>query len=725
MTFLNPLVLFGLLAAAIPILLHLFNLRKLRTIEFSTLSFLKELQKTKIRRIRIRQWLLLFLRTLLVAVLVMAFARPTIRGPLSGIVGERAKTTAVFILDDTPSMTASDDQGEYLQQAVDAALHAAEMMNERDEVYLLKLSELPPAGSATDVQPFRNPELLRTALRETKPTFRHQTLEDALRLSAKLLGASTNLNKEVYLFSDFQEGAVSSSPSSTFAPENLFPASVRLFAVKIGKRQLQNIGIQSVTIPATLFEPGKAFPVRVRLINAGENAVDGFIVSLFLNGERVTQKGVDIPGRASVDVEFTAVPKSAGSIEGMVELESDEVEFDNRRYFTVEIPTSVRVLLVGMPAEMQYVRLALGTRESTSASSFLIRETTTERLTASDILASDVILFVNPRTLSAAQVEHLSAFLAGGRGIVIFPGSQTLPATFNPGFAAPLQLPAVMGIEQLQPNTARDESESFVTFDRVDFRHPFFQGMFEEDLVPAAPRRQPSPERTMETPNVKTFARFHVPPQARTVITLSNGSPFLVEVPAQQGRLLLFSVAPNLDWSDFPLKGLFVPLVHRAVAYLATEPQMNEILVGEEASLRTRSRSTEKWSITAPSGVETILQPTRMGIDQLIRFAKTETPGIYTLKSGASVVRKFVVNLHPDESRTAQADAAELGRLYQRVGVAAEMVQTLEPTAEIQRTIVQARHGVELWKHFLFAALLLALMEMVVARDSKRELASP
>ena len=59
MTFLNPFVLFGLAAAAIPILIHLFNIRKLRTIEFSTLTFLKELNKNKIRRIKIRQWLLL------------------------------------------------------------------------------------------------------------------------------------------------------------------------------------------------------------------------------------------------------------------------------------------------------------------------------------------------------------------------------------------------------------------------------------------------------------------------------------------------------------------------------------------------------------------------------------------------------------------------------------------------------------------------------------------
>ena len=51
MVFLNPAVLFGLLAASIPVLIHLFNLRKLKKIEFSTLAFLKELQKNKIRKI--------------------------------------------------------------------------------------------------------------------------------------------------------------------------------------------------------------------------------------------------------------------------------------------------------------------------------------------------------------------------------------------------------------------------------------------------------------------------------------------------------------------------------------------------------------------------------------------------------------------------------------------------------------------------------------------------
>lgn len=117
MIFLNPAVLFGLLTATIPVLIHFFNLRKLKRIEFSTLVFLKELQKNKIRKIKLKQWLLLALRVFLILFLVTAFARPTLKGTAIGGTTSAAKTTAVFILDNTPSMSIVDVKGSYFNQA--------------------------------------------------------------------------------------------------------------------------------------------------------------------------------------------------------------------------------------------------------------------------------------------------------------------------------------------------------------------------------------------------------------------------------------------------------------------------------------------------------------------------------------------------------------------------------------------------------------------------------
>jgi hypothetical protein len=110
MIFLNPAILFGLLAASIPVLIHLLNLRKLKKIEFSTLAFLKELQKNKIRKVKIKQWLLLALRVLVILFLVTAFARPTLKGIAIG--GTLRKDNCCFHADDA-FMSVVDGNGSF------------------------------------------------------------------------------------------------------------------------------------------------------------------------------------------------------------------------------------------------------------------------------------------------------------------------------------------------------------------------------------------------------------------------------------------------------------------------------------------------------------------------------------------------------------------------------------------------------------------------------------
>ena len=143
MTFLNPVILFGLLAASIPILIHLLNLRKLKKIEFSTLQFLKELQKNKIRKIKFKQWLLLALRVLIILCIVTAFARPTLVGVSIGGTTSAAKTTAVFLLDDTFSMSVVDQEGSYFNQAKETIKKLLIQFEEGDEVGLILVSHQP------------------------------------------------------------------------------------------------------------------------------------------------------------------------------------------------------------------------------------------------------------------------------------------------------------------------------------------------------------------------------------------------------------------------------------------------------------------------------------------------------------------------------------------------------------------------------------------------------
>ncbi len=722
MTFLNPALLLGLLAAAIPILLHLLNLRRLRTIEFSTLTFLKELQRTRIRRLKIRQLLLLFLRTLLVMLLVLAFARPTLQGSMMGSIGSHGKTSIVMLIDDSFSMTASDQEGEILKQARQAALTILDLLKEGDEVSVVKFSDVGRTSMDQQHGLSHDPQLLRRAIEELKPTPVHRKLAEVLRYSARVIAGSVNFNREIYLFSDFQRGLLEQSVSSILTAESLFPPEVRFFVLPLGKRSIQNFGVEEVTIPSAIFEPGKPFTVRARIGNySGEDAQNHF-VGLFLNGTRMAQRGVDLRVGTSSEVEFSVTSEEAGFVEGFIELEDDDLEQDNKRFFTVYLPERISVLLVGTEPETRYLRLALGTRQSREGSVFGLQEVRGERLGTTQMQGAQVLVLVAPEDLSPAQSGQIAAFVSQGGGLILFPGSNVSPERFNTPFAAQLKLPTILGVDGAIPQSLNGNPPSFVEFDRIELRHPLFQGMFDSPGQPGVPETR-GRQQTVESPRIARSVRFAPSAQSNQIITLTSGSAFFLEHQSGSGRVLMVAVAPNLEWSDFPLKGLFVPLLHRSVSYLAGDQHQNTgHLAGDEVSIRSTVRTPGPWTIRNPSMIDVAATPVSRGVQQSVRFGETESMGLYTVRAGTSVIRKFAVNLHPDESNTGPAERSDLETVFRRVGIESSSVSFIDQPREVQRLVLESRLGVEVWKHLLLAALAVALLEMIVARISKQEL---
>lgn len=716
MTFLNPIALIGLLAAGIPLLLHIFNLRKLKTIDFSTLSFLKELQRTKIRRLKLRQLLLLLLRTLLVIFVVLAFSRPTLKGSLPGGLTGQAKTTAVILFDDSQSMTASDEQGELLHQAKNAAVAVMNLLKDGDEVYLVKLSDVPIGGTSEIPSAQRNFSAIRNALQEIKPSAMHRSIEDALRFTARLFAASQNFNKEVYLVSDFQSGSLESKTQRVKTSENLFAPTTQFFLIPLGKRELQNVSVESIEIPNTIFEVNKPFTVKAKLTNHGTSNVQNHVVSIYQGGSRVGQKGVDIRAGQSVETEFTLVPKHSGFLEGKIELEDDDLEFDNIRFFTVHVPEELHVLLVGSPSDLTYLRLTLATRLTDSSASIKINHIPYDRFSSSPLNTMDVVIFSNVRELTRDQSLVLKTYLQNGGGMLFFPGTQTTKDAFNAAIAGPLGISTITASDD---HLMSPSATSFIEFDKVDLRHPLFAGMFEETETKESAGTTHR-QRVLESPHITKSFSYIPTPKSRSIITLTNGYPFLLEDQIGSGHVLLFSVPANTEWSDFPLKGLFVPLVHRSLAYLAQRSMMERsLLAGEETTIHLRSAVPSKLTITKPGGLEILINPQQVATEKTIRFSDDNLPGLYTVASGKLIVDKFAVNIDPDESNTTPSDNKHRDNMFKRLGMTDKSIHTVNQVQEVPRIVTESRLGAELWKQFLIAALIIAMIEMLVARDNK------
>ncbi|MFA6571285.1 MAG: BatA domain-containing protein, partial [Bacteroidota bacterium] len=360
MNFLNPLVLIGLIAASIPLILHLLNLRKLKTVDFSTLRFLKELQKSQIRKLKIKQIILLILRTLIVIFAVLAFSRPIIKSNIAGL-GQYAKTSTIILIDNSPSMDVSDESGNRFKQSRNLALSIIDNLKDGDEAAIIPMAS---ADKPNLLKFTRNLVLLRNELNTIKISNTAANLEKSLRLAGKIMDESNNLSREVYILTDAQRNVFENEIKDSV---RILPPNTYVYFIPVGyssSSDIQNLSIDSINVNNRIFQKGQPVEVESYVHNHSSKEIKGGIVSLFFNDERVSQRAFDISANETRVISLTASPQIYGTVKARIELEEDALNSDNRRYFGFETGQKPNVAIFGKAEVTSFMMVAFGSKSS-------------------------------------------------------------------------------------------------------------------------------------------------------------------------------------------------------------------------------------------------------------------------------------------------------------------------------------------------------------------------
>ncbi|MBP1683497.1 MAG: hypothetical protein H6Q27_1061, partial [Ignavibacteriaceae bacterium] len=550
MTFLNPAVLFGLLAASIPIIIHLLNLRKLKKIDFSTLQFLKELQKNKIRKIKLKQWLLLALRVLIIFAIVTAFARPTLVGVSIGGTTSAAKTTAVFILDDTFSMSVVDQDGSYFNQAKETLKDLLKQFEEGDEFALVLASHQPD-----EIEMTSNRSKFEQTVDAVTISHSSGKLNSAIIKAAQLIGNAKNFNKEIYLFTDFQKGRLALENEITDLKEQL-GEQVRLYSFNYSGKEVFNFGIDDLKINTQIFEKDKSVKFEATVKNYSERIKDNLVVSLFIDGERLAQQSINLNPGESKTANLEASAKKFGYSEALVEIEEDDILQDNNRYSSFFIPEKIPVLILA--DDLNDTKLIEAALKSVSESGYFditIKKTeqilglqiNTEQISGLQQNNFQVIVLISSNFGNASV--KLNQFLSSGKGIIVFPSSE-----LNTGFNNSLNSIGILSSGGL----IKTDKGQAIRFSETDFNHPLFANIFMEEK-----------KKQIESPEIYSYFKVNPGGKGKSIIKLEDESSFLSEYTVSEGKILLFSASPVFSWSDFPIKGIFAPLITKSVMYLS------------------------------------------------------------------------------------------------------------------------------------------------------------
>ncbi len=705
--FLNPIILLAAgVAVLFPLLIHIFNRQKVKKITFSSLLFLRSLEKTRMRRVKIKEYLLLIIRSLIILLVVAAFARPAIRGGFAAKVGAHAKTSVVVLLDNSYSMGYETKDGPVFGLAKKRAKSILGQLKEGDQASLVLFASRPKLITSQPTHDFKN--LMRYLDEEARLSAENTGVGEALKLAYRILGDSKNLNQEVYLVTDMEKSGWLDLTQGFLSPEE---RKAKLYLVDVAPPEKQNLVIEEINFGNQLIEEGKPFQITAKVANFTGQPARNLLIGLYLDGKRVSQTDTEIDKDGKSTVKFTPTVEEAGIHAGFFELTDDDLLVDNRRYFAFRIPEKIPVLLGGeTERDTRHLGLALNPQDAEDANKE-VAQITKGSLSGIDFSKYQVVILSNLSRLADVQLANLERFVQKGGGILLILGDN-----IDPEFYSSQLIKRFFNLSMRDPLKSTKNVSGFFSFDRINLDHPIFQVYRDvgKDKLPL----------------IKFHSIFELPEgrDVKTIVRFNVGKPALMERSYGAGKVLLLAASVEESQGDLVIHPFFVPLINRAVEYLASDLSRldEDILIGSQVTRELPADLAGKEiELFDPEMKRTALQPFFRTDKLVLKIEDTFLPGIYDIRAstssstGADVVDRFAVNIDPNDSDPEKIDPSEAEKKLEGLSLF-----YIDPQDDIEESIVQSRYGKELWKTFLWIAFGLLTLEMFLARSRRKDIVS-
>ncbi|NQS98883.1 MAG: BatA domain-containing protein [candidate division Zixibacteria bacterium] len=673
MTFINAGILAALGAMALPLLIHLFNRQRHRDVDFSTLKFLKLLERERMRKVRLTEWLLLILRTAAVGAIVFAFARPAIQKMWGFLPGE-ADTIAVLMVDNSLSSQVVGPWGSAISEERRRAVEALDIFVNADRVAIISAAE--PARSVNKMPLPGGDERLRRAIFELETSDAAVDWRTAFQEGMEFLRNADQPNKEIYLFSTFYSGDAELDSALADLPEQ-----VRVFLVSAGLERSDNLAILSVELETQIIQVGGAVTFSVTAGNFSGESCEEVPISVYLGGERVASTDLNIPPLGETVASFKVIPKEGGFISGRVKLEAeDALTADNSRYFSFYAPDRIDVYLAGDSAEVADVSLALA---PASDRDYAIEPQILKSVAElGEYPSADVVFLVGSERLSPFEAGMLGRLLERGGGVLISPSEKINPAAVNREFLQPL------GAPQLGDFISGSEA----TWSLIDYQHPIFAGVFGDSGA-------------LESPIFhRRFKLMGV--GGSDIIGFRGGDAYLKEVPIGGGTMLIFAAGFSDYWGDIAYRGIFAPLMHRAAEYLGSKGMDKKYSLTAGKAIEYFSKHLkEPFEILKPDGslIELLSKPG--GNSVKLTYEATGASGIYRLMRGDEIESMFAVN-----------PSVEANPLHRIIKDEYPAELQIAGNTNLADAILSGRLGDELWRVFLLIGIGCLALESLIVR---------
>jgi len=691
----------GLLGIAVPIIIHLLYRKHRRQTDWAAMELLRKALVTRSGQVKIEDLLILVLRCLALALLALALMRITLDS--NSAIGEK-RIGMVVAIDASYSM----NHGEF-SRFKSAVAKAEEILKqtakEGDPVSIVLMSSRPEILLRSARYDPVQVETILKALNSAGPN--SLNLETNIELLDELVAELKTPAKEVFLITDSQEMDWAELPPAALNSLENLQENANVFVIPAVTEGEDNLAIESLNYTwGSLRKSGEArFTALVR--NTGRSSDESATLEFFIDDTRTKRVAVgSLAAGESRPIEFTTQFDKAGNVRLRAELvNNDGLADDNVRYAVAQIRPGIRVLLlegdienvVGNRSGGYYAKVALSPQDSDEEEGVIVNEIDPADFALEKLKDYDVVVMNNVLTVSPSSAKRLKRFVSEGGGLIVFAGDRVEASDYNQSLGAAGEgiLPAELG------EVSSSETEEGWTMEAAKSDH----------LLARLTARYP--EKLLDA--IRITKQFEATPteNSEVLITSQSGNPVLLSRSTGSGTVLLFTTSASKRWNNLPREPLYAILLQQAVTMLTSNPDRLQLTVGNDASLLlTKREAGEFVDLLRPDTKEPEEIRVIQNGDQLAAPVSLTKRGIYEIKAeeGKPGVA-IAANVNASESNVRIVESAALSNTLDSTGV-----QVLNREGSPSKAIKDARRGSELSQRLLLAALIVFILQSILAR---------
>lgn len=426
MQFEHPELLYALSLLIIPILVHLFKLRRFQKEDFTNVKFLKRVVQQTRKSSQLKKFLVLFSRLSLLGFLILAFAKPYFPAE-----SETSNKNLIIYLDNSYSMQLKNQGDELLEIARNEILENLDASS----VYSLITNDA--------VHPQKSGEELKDILQKINYTSRQLDLNSVLLKTQQLRKIDSS---DLLLISDFQKAFFSQKEIDV--PKNI------ITSIKLTPENTRNIQIDSLY----LVNP-KAGIHDIEVLLSGNSQKDGLVISLYDGAQILSRKTIDANNS---DMETIFSIPSQNISNGRVVIDDEGLKYDNIIYFSISEQTPINVLAISEGDSNFLQRLY-------TEPEFNLKISEANEVEYTDIQQASLIVLNELSELSAANLNNIKQRRNEESSVLFIPNSKNRNEFIR--FSGKFQL-------GFKPEWI--EGEKLIT--TINFGHPLLENVFQKKI---------------------------------------------------------------------------------------------------------------------------------------------------------------------------------------------------------------------------------------------------